>query len=140
MKDPASGKRQARLNPPEEWVIKEVEHLRIIEDDLWRRVKARQDTIREEMNHTAQDDTPLRRDFARQPKFLLSGLIKCGCCSGNYILINRTRYGCSVSLNKGLAVCDNRATIRREDLEARVLGGLKDRLMHPELIALFVEE
>ena len=41
--------------------------------------------------------------------------------------------------NRGAAVCTNRATIGREDLEERVLGGLHDRLMHPELFAAFVE-
>lgn len=104
------------------------------------RLYERQDDVREMMNFAAPDDAPLRRDLARRPKFLLSGLIKCDCCGANYILINRTRYGCSGTRNKGLAICDNRATIGREDLEARVLGGLKDRLMHPDLVAVFVEE
>ncbi|WP_245686763.1 hypothetical protein [Paracoccus tibetensis] len=54
-------------------------------------------------------------------------------------MINRTRLGCSGARNRGAAVCTNRATIRREELEERVLGGLRDRLMHPELVAAFVE-
>ncbi|WP_435166971.1 hypothetical protein [Falsirhodobacter sp. 1013] len=111
MKDPSSGKRQARPNPPEEWIIEDVEHLRIIGDDLWHRVKARQDDVREMMNFAASDDTPLRRDLARRPKFLLSGLIKCG-GGATYTLINKTLYGCSGSRNKGLAICTNRATYR----------------------------
>ena len=37
-----TGVDKARPNPPEEWVIEEVLHLRIINDDLWERVKARQ--------------------------------------------------------------------------------------------------
>ena len=32
------------------------------------------------------------------------------------------------------------ATIEREDVEERVLGGLNDRLMHPALIDIVVEE
>ncbi|MEH6775936.1 MAG: zinc ribbon domain-containing protein [Cereibacter changlensis] len=64
----------------------------------------------------------------------------CGCCGASYTLINKTRYGCSALRNKGEAVCRNRATISREAVEARVLGGLKDRLMHPDLVAAFVEE
>jgi len=34
IKDPATGKRQARLNPEAKWIIEEVPHLRIIDDDL----------------------------------------------------------------------------------------------------------
>jgi DNA invertase Pin-like site-specific DNA recombinase len=47
VKDPATGKRQARPNPPETWVTEDVDHLRIIEDALWHRVKKRQGAIRE---------------------------------------------------------------------------------------------
>jgi hypothetical protein len=42
MKDPDSGKRHSRLNPPDQWVIKEVPELRIVPQDLWDKVKARQ--------------------------------------------------------------------------------------------------
>ncbi|WP_170339364.1 recombinase family protein [Ruegeria arenilitoris] len=34
VKDPNTGKRQAQLNPPEDWVIEEVPDLRIMSDDL----------------------------------------------------------------------------------------------------------
>lgn len=46
MKDPDTGKRQARPNPPEVWVIKDVPNMRIIEDNLWFRVKRRQGAFR----------------------------------------------------------------------------------------------
>ena len=29
------------------------------------------------------------------PKYLLSGLLKCGKCGGSYILCDRNRYGCA---------------------------------------------
>ena len=54
-------------------------------------------------------------------------------------MIDRTRLGSSGARNRGAAVCTNRATIGRDDLEDRVLGGLRDRLMRPELFAAFVE-
>lgn len=38
------------------------------------------------------------------------------------------------------STCDNRRTIERTVLEKRVLGGLKDRLLHPDLIAELVAE
>ena len=140
VKDPATGKRQARPNPPEAWVIEDVPDLRIIDDDLWDRVKRRQGAIREEMNPAGIKGGPLRPERARRPSYLFSGLLVCGCCGGSYTLINKTRYGCASVRNKGEAVCSNRASIQREEVEDRVLGGLKQKLLHPELIATFVEE
>ncbi|TQS69886.1 recombinase family protein [Rhodobacteraceae bacterium] len=140
VKDPATGKRQARLNPPEKWVIRQVEHLRIIDDNLWQRVKDRQGAIREEMNPAGVQDGGLRPERARRPTYLLSGLIKCGCCGASYTLINKTRYGCSAVRNKGTAICTNRTTIRRGAVEERVLTGLRERLLHPALLDAFIVE
>lgn len=47
VKDPSTGKRVSRPNPPEAWITSEVPALRIIDDALWHRVKARQGTIAE---------------------------------------------------------------------------------------------
>lgn len=82
----------------------------------------------------------LRPERGRRPTYLLSGLIKCGCCGASYTLINKTRYGCSAVRNKGDAICTNRATITRHAVEERVLRGLQDRLLHPDLLDVFVEE
>ena len=40
VKDPETGKRVARPNPPEAWEVVEVPELRIIDTALWERVKA----------------------------------------------------------------------------------------------------
>ncbi|WP_380711138.1 zinc ribbon domain-containing protein, partial [Sinirhodobacter huangdaonensis] len=81
-----------------------------------------------------------RPERARRPEHLFSGLVKCGCCGASYTVINRTRYGCAAARNKGDAICINRATIQREEVEARVLDGLREKLLHPDLITTFVEE
>ncbi|MDB6455203.1 recombinase family protein, partial [Falsirhodobacter sp. 20TX0035] len=140
VKDPETGKRQARPNPPEAWIIEQVHDLRIIDDTLWQRVKGRQSSIREEMNPAGVQNGGLRPERARRPGYLLSGLVCCGDCGATYTLINKTRYGCSAARNKGDAACMNRTTIERREVEDRVLGGLKERLLHPELIVAFVEE
>ncbi|ETX10766.1 recombinase, partial [Roseivivax halodurans JCM 10272] len=140
IKDPETGKRQARPNPPEAWIIEEVPTLRLVDDALWQRVKARQSAVRQDMNPAGVKDAALRPERARRPTYLLSGLIKCGCCGASYTLINKTRYGCSAVRNKGDAICTNRATISREAVEERVLGGLQNRLLRPELVDAFVEE
>lgn len=42
VKNPATGKRVSRLNPPEQWIVTDVPELRIVDDALWQAVKARQ--------------------------------------------------------------------------------------------------
>ncbi|MBO9409592.1 recombinase family protein [Shimia sp. R9_1] len=133
VKDPSNGKRQARLNPPEDWVVEEVPHLRIVDQDLWDAVKARQKASRNAVIAEGLN----RPERAKRAKHLFSGLLKCGCCGGGYTIVGKTNYGCANTRNKG--TCDNRKTINRNELEARVLAGLKDRLLHPDLIGEFVK-
>ncbi len=52
--------------------------------------------------------------------------------------ISAEHYGCSNARNRG--ICRNRLTIRRDVLEESVLGGLKAKLMHPDLVKEFVAE
>lgn len=98
VKDPETGKRQARPNPPEAWVIEEVPHLRIIEDGLWQRVKRRQGAIREDIlaARTETPDAP-GAERGQRARYLFSGLLTCGCCSAGYIMISATRYGCAAA-------------------------------------------
>ncbi|WP_084386554.1 recombinase family protein [Roseinatronobacter thiooxidans] len=133
IKDPDTGKRQARLNPETDWITEDVPHLRIIDDDLWDRVKRRQGAIRADiLTERAEDPGAPKIERAHRPRYLLSGLLTCGCCGAGYIMISSTRYGCASARNKG--TCSNRKTITREAVETRVLNGLQTRLMHPELI------
>jgi site-specific DNA recombinase len=135
IKDPTTGKRQARLNPEKDWIIEEVPNLRIIDDDFWTRVKSRQEKTRARI---VQEPGKLRSELARRPRYLLSGLLKCGVCGGGYSMSGANRYGCSTAINKG--TCSNKLTIRRDDVEAKVLNGLRHQLMHPKLVKAFVEE
>ncbi|MCF1711067.1 recombinase family protein [Tabrizicola sp. J26] len=135
VKDPSTGKRQARPNPPEAWITEDVPHLRIIADDLWHRVKLRQGAIRETILTSDRENA---FGLGRRPTYLFSGLLKCGCCGAGYTLINKVKYGCSAARNRG--TCGNRAIIHRDDVEARVLNGLRERLLHPDLLAEFIAE
>jgi site-specific DNA recombinase len=139
IKDPETGKRQARPNPPEAWITEAVPDLRIIGDDLWQRVKERQGAVRQDIltERTVSPHAP-KAELGRRARYLLSGLLRCGCCGSTYIMISADRYGCAAARNSG--TCSNRKTIARTDVETRVLGGLKDRLMHPDLIREFIAE
>jgi site-specific DNA recombinase len=135
IKDPRTGKRVARPNPRDKWEIVEVPQLRIVGDELWKRVNARQQQLRFEIGRDKQGNA-LNRIHRR--RFLLSGLLVCGCCGGGYTIVGPDRYGCATRRSKG--ICANALFIGRNELEERVLGGLRERMMAPELIAAFIEE
>ena len=134
LKDPETGRRISRLNPKAEWVIKDVPGLRIVPQQLWAKVKARQDGL------TRPKGESNERPFwdRRRPRYLFSGLMKCGCCGGGYSKISQTLFGCSTARNKG--TCNNRLNIRRDVLEATVLDGLRHHLMDPALFEEFCSE
>ena len=134
IKDPDTGKRVSRPNPESEWIFHDVPELRIIEQDLWDRIKARQEAIKVERS----TGKPNRLHERQRAKYLFSGLTRCACCGGGYSMIWQTLVGCSTARNKG--TCKNRLNIRRDGLEKRVLNGLKGHLMDPELFAIFCEE
>ena len=46
-KEPTMGRRRSRRNPKEDWIVKQVPELRIVDDELWNAAKLRQRTIRE---------------------------------------------------------------------------------------------
>jgi site-specific DNA recombinase len=136
IKDPSTGKRVSRLNPESEWIIKDVPELRIVDDELWHSVRVRQGEIAEKFANVTEavrkHHKKNRLNGTRRPKSLLSGLVFCGCCGGPYSLRGADRFACSNHISKG--ACSNIRTISREELEARVLSGLKDRMMAPEIV------
>ena len=136
IKDPSTGKRVSRLNPESEWITKDVPKLRIVDDELWQSVRVRQGEIAEKFANVTEavrkHHKKNRLNGTRRPKSLLSGLVFCGCCGGPYSLRGADRFACSNHISKG--ACSNSRTIPREELEARVLSGLKDRMMAPGIV------
>lgn len=134
-KNPDSGKRVSRLNPPEQWVRQQVEHCRIVSDELWQSVKGRQACV---SRATRPDKAkPHRFWSAQRPKTLLSGLTRCGACGGAYTKISATLLGCATARNKG--TCSNRQNVRLDRLEAQILESLRDQLLAPDLYKAFAE-
>lgn len=127
VKDPDTGKRISRINPSSAWVITEVPHLRIVDDELWQAVKARQVKTRRAMT--------VRRkpELHRRPKYLFSGLTVCGACGGSYAMYSHGSLACASSRER--RTCANRLTIKREEVERRVLTALRDKLMDPQRFA-----
>jgi len=126
-KDPATGKRIPRLNPPDQWIVTEAPELRIVSDELW----AAAQSVKAQFSR-------LPIDLCHRPKRLLSGLCTCGVYGGAFTVIGTNRMGCSTNRDRG--TCDNGRTISVPRLENRVLGGLAQALEAPEYAEVYEEE
>ena len=135
LKDPNTGKRISRLNDPDRLIVQDVPELRIVPQDLWEVVKQRQQNLK-------RDTRPDVREkpfwLQRRPRFLITGLAKCGECQSSYVKISANLFGCAAARNRG--TCGNRINIRVETLEEIILAGLRTQLMEPELFKVFCEE
>ena len=116
-----------RPNPPDQWVIEDVPHLRIIDQDLWDRV---QSGLRRR-----EGGAPVKQ---RRARHMLSGLGVCGVCGGSWNVRTATYWGCGSRIEG--SGCTNNRTISTESYERRVLAGLRERMLDPELVELFVAE
>ena len=136
MKNPDTGKRVSRINPPEEWIVTEVPELRIVDDELWQAAKARQGEISEKYATAIAATRAAQANYlnsTHRPRYLLSGLLECGVCGGSYSKRGQDRYGCSNHVMSGS--CSNSKGIRRVEIEERVMAGLREKLMAPEAAA-----
>lgn len=110
--------------------------------ELWDAAKARQDELtRLYRKQIETSRAAVSRMMAangglnatHRPRTLLSGLLICGCCGGVYARRGQDRYACSNHVfGNG---CDNARTVDRKVLEARVLTGLRERMMTPDMAA-----
>lgn len=135
VKDPETGKRVSRPNPPGDWQIKEAPDLRIIDQDLWERVQA--------MIEPRQGATQSDRAKMRRPVRPLSGLLRCGSCGGGMSAkgkdkSGRTRIECTRhSLSRS---CPAPRTWYLDLVEEAVIGLLRKELDKPDLLKLYVAE
>ena len=140
LKHPDTGKRVARTVSAEAQVVTDIPGLRIIDEALWERVKARQALLDSRAARSPNTASDAAAPFWAQqrPRYLFSGLMVCGACGGGFSKISAAHFGCSTARNKGETACTNRLTIRRDLLEETVLGALRARLMDPDLFRAFV--
>src|SRR6266540_2657818 len=108
LKAPDTGKRVARPNPRSEWITKDVPDLRIIDDELWQAVRDRYASVQHKWG---QADESRRFNQFKRPKYLFSGLTKCGVCGAGFVLYSREQLSCFGAHARG--TCDNRLTVPR---------------------------
>lgn len=127
-KNPDTEKKMRRLNDEKDWVTSQAPELRIVEQAIWDKVKARQAAL-------AKKKKP---HLKRRPKHLLSYLLKCGRCGGGYSTVSKTHYGCTNA--KHTQGCTNKKTIGRAKLEKAVLDGIMQHILIPDMLDAFTKE
>lgn len=129
MKHPDTGKRTYRNRPRDEWVVRENPDLRIVDAGTIDAVRRRQKGNRESGQGQFQ--------AASAQRYLLSGLMACATCGGNFVMVSAGRYGCAAHKTRGPQVCGNGVTVTRHIVEDAVLRDIKDRLMEPDNVEKF---
>ena len=132
-RDFKSEKRRSRPSR-EEAQVTPVPELRIVSNELWDKVKARQAAL--DAKRDGARTAPVRN---RRPVRALSGLLKCPECGGGISVTSHGRVGCSTHKNKGDAACTNAATVPYDVVLTSVLASVKDDLMRIEAVEHFLE-
>jgi site-specific DNA recombinase len=140
IKDPESGRRRSRPNGVQKVVAVDVPAWRIVSAGLWDAVRVRQAKLDQKAaSHPAAAGAGAFWTEQR-PRYLFSGLMRCGQCGGGFSKMSDAHFGCSTARNKGPTICTNRLLVRRDVLENTVLAALRDRLMDPDLFRVFATE
>lgn len=126
--EPMTRRVRIRSNPQDQWVIEDVPHLRIIDQKLWDRVQSG-------LRRREGGGAPVRH---RRARHMLSGLGVCGVCGGSWNVRTATFWGCGSRVEG--SGCTNNRTISTESYERRVLAGLRERMLDPDLVKVFVAE
>ncbi len=134
VKHPATGKRVSRMNPESEWTRTEVPDLRIVDDALWDRVKARQCEI--EASPAVQGIKKSGFWEKKRGPYLLSGKLFCGACGGSVSNQGGSYLACSNA--RKLKICSHTRSYKRDEMEEAVLELLRERLMQPDAVQEFV--
>lgn len=120
VKHPDTGRRLRKERPRSEWVITEQPELAIIDRATWEAVQRRLGGSRQP--HYDQ------RKPGRQPRYLLSGILRCGACGGPLVMLDR-RYGCGTHKDRGPTACPSTLRISRAGAEQSLLAGIKEHLL-----------
>jgi len=132
VKDPDTGKRISRPNAEADWQCKDAPDLAIIDRATFDKAQSIK---------RSRSDYPAHA--ARQPKRILSGLLRCAACGGGLSIKGRdhdgaTRVRCS-SRAEGRA-CPSPHSFKLEAIEAQTLRALRTEFERPDVIAEYVRE
>jgi site-specific DNA recombinase len=137
MKDPITGHVRRRPNDCSAVISHDVPGLRIVDEALWARVQLCLERERLPARKASGEAANVGFQEHRRPRHLLTKKVFCGCCGRTFAVLGKDYLGCLAARH---GVCRNTVRIRRQVLEAEVVDALGSRLMHPELVAAFIDE
>ena len=140
-KHPDTKKKTRVLRDRKDWIITSAPHLKIIDDALWARVKARQAVIHNE-SAGVRAALKLRATMStgRGPKYLFSSLLICAQCGHKFIIVDPRHYGCSGWQYRGQSVCSNTIKGLRAIVESVLLAAIQRDLFTEEGFMVFKQE
>jgi site-specific DNA recombinase len=126
-RDPDTNARRVRARPESEWIRSSMPELRIVSEEVWRRVEARR--LRQGARGGA-------RRARGAPKYLFSSVLRCGECGASMVVKGGTAnyYGCGANKLGGPHACGNSLSVRRAIVEDRLLAPIKADLLSDEII------
>ena len=137
--NPHTGRKVQRRSKPDDIVVVDVPHLRIIDQDLWDRAHKVQDTRSRQWSH--QSVRQPKASFRTTQNHLLGGLLVCEKCGQHMILMqtsrNDARVACSAAILR--TTCEHRRSYSLRELEHAVLDGMKDKLTNTKALIAFTK-
>ena len=144
VKDPLTGRRQARLRPRAERQVSEHPDLRLVEPDVWETV---QEKFRRQAASYPRSRGRLAGRTAGSPSgraSLFSGVLQCAGCGGTLVVVSgdphraERRYGCGFHREKGSHVCANPLTVKIATVERRLLEAIRTKILSPEAVRYLI--
>ncbi len=135
IKHPDTGRRIRKERPESEWMTSEHPELAIVDADTWQCARARGRGI---SDNRVQVESPSGGGPGRPPRYLLSGILRCGECGGPMVIVDRYRYGCST--HKDTGTCASRLRVSRTIAENALLQGVKANLLDESSYQAFMRE
>jgi site-specific DNA recombinase len=107
------------------------ERLRIVPQELWAKVKARQTATQRGIGKLIRGghERKNKPGAGRPPKFLFSGLMTCATCGASMVLRNRTCYCCASYWNG--AACSNSINVPVNVVQKVLIDGIREDLRDP---------
>jgi site-specific DNA recombinase len=143
------GLRRKVHTPEAKWIRLEVPHLRIVPEALWQATHERLD--RTFSSYRRQRDGRLSGKPERSlvaSKYLLSGMLRCGVCSGTLVAIQRKSksgrrfqyYVCATHRTRGATACSNGRGLRAGLMHDMIMGAFKRDILTPTRVEQAVHD
>ncbi|MEK6258247.1 MAG: recombinase family protein [Planctomycetota bacterium] len=125
--DPETGAVKIQQCPKESWLHRELPHLRLIDDETWKRAQDRLRQTKEAYDRNRKEGAPTRQDV--YPKTVLHAV--CGCCHSRMCLARSGKYPSMCCLNgrDGKSGCKLRGNKSVQMFEELILDHVKSALM-----------